>query len=82
MNKPTSSLSDSKFDLSRIERQAFFLASSLDALFHAMPEDKIDDRVSARFLVGNLAIVAQQLGIAAQNEDTSRLLPHSLGEVE
>lgn len=66
------------FDLSRAEREAFFIASSLDALFQAMPEDKAGAGVAARFLVGSLSVMAQQLGLALQNEDTSHLLPHSI----
>jgi len=64
----------------RATRHAFFLASSLEALYEALPEDEKGADVSTKFLVGSLAVMAQQLGLALQNEDTSHLLPGSIQE--
>jgi hypothetical protein len=68
------------FDLTRAERQAFFIASSLESLYESMPEEMEGARVSAKFLVFSLAMLAQQLGVALMDEDTSRLMPGTMGE--
>jgi len=68
------------FSLSRATGHAFFVSSSLEALSQAMPEEERDAEVSASYLVGSLAVIAHQLALALQNEDTSRLLPGSTQE--
>jgi len=68
------------FSQLRATRHVFFIASSLDALFQALPDDERNAELSTKFLVGSLAAMAQQLGVALQEEDTSHLMPGSVQE--
>ncbi len=57
------------FDLDQAEDHAWFIASSLQALFVAMPEGGIDDDVAAKFIVRHLGNLAEQLALALGGGD-------------
>lgn len=77
MSKPNAA-----FDLSRAERQALFIANSLNVLFYAMPDDKAGSEISARFMVGSLSVMAEQLSVALMNGDSSHLMPCTMEEAD